>query len=84
MTNAIHTVSETQGRIISRANALKLALTAKHYDLGIWFTRELAAEWQDRGMAGIAAACWSLQQELQDVAGAYDFLAEARALAVAA
>lgn len=81
MHNASNTVTEADGRIISRANVLKRQLMARHNEIGVWFARELSREWRERDMGGLAVACWCVQQELANVAGAYDLFAEARALA---
>lgn len=77
------TLSGPRCSLLSRFTLLRSAAFGVSSEIGATFASDAANGWRERGLSGLGAACWSLQQILGDMPGTYAPFAEARSLAVA-
>lgn len=76
-----YVVDAKQGSLLSEALKIRNAAFALNRETGAEFARELASEWKERGIPGIAVACWALSKRLEEVPGSHSIYIAARTLA---
>lgn len=79
--NTAPQVNAVQSRLLARFTTVRGAAFALDLFIGAAFAREASAEWNSRGFAGLASACFNLRGAIANVAGACDLHEEAGLLA---
>jgi hypothetical protein len=74
-------VSAKQSQLITRVNKLRAQAFALRLEVGASFAIGAIRGWKAGGLTGMASACWTLAQEVQDIPGAWDVYDVAQRLA---